>query len=97
MSNVNLLTEVKKKLRDLKIPYQYAELSKRPDKKIMIRINNKTIHFGSKDSQTYLEQKNDEKRNAYIARHSKIYLKDGTRAIDAKYSPAWLSYHVLWN
>jgi hypothetical protein len=94
---VNLLTEVKKKMRKLKIPYQYAELSSRPNKKIKVVIQNRVIHFGDKNSITYLKGASDEKRDAYIARHSKIYLKDGTRAIDKMYSPAWLSLHVLWS
>lgn len=97
MSNVNLLTEVKKKLRDLKIPYQYAELSKRHDKKIMIRINNKTIHFGSKDSQTYLEGADENKRKAYNARASKITNKIGEYTYLIRYTPNYLAYHVLWN
>lgn len=92
-----LLTKVKSKMRKLNVPFQYAELSKKPDKKIMVRINDKSIYFGDKNSQSYIEGASEEKRNAYIARHSKILLQDGTRAIDRKYSPAWLSYWILWN
>ena len=62
----------------------------------MIIINGKTIHFGAKNSISYLEKRDDKKRENYIKRHSKIFLKDGTRAIDKQYSPAWLSIRILW-
>lgn len=37
----------------------------------------------------------NKKREAFQARHSKIKLKDGKRAIDVV-SPASLSYYILW-
>lgn len=92
----NLLTAVKKQMKKLKIPFESVELSDRPNKKIKVVINGKTIYFGDKNSQTYLEGADKQKRDAYRARASKIYLKDRSRAIDHVYSPAWLSYHVFW-
>lgn len=92
----DILQKVKKRLNELKVPYEYVRLSERPNKKIVIRIKGKTIHFGDKNSITHLESPNPEKMKAYIARHSKIYLKDGTRAIDREYSPSWFSLYVLW-
>ncbi len=96
---MSLLYEVRKKLRALRVPYTSLSLSDKRTKKIRVIINNKVIHFGDKSSQTYLEGASESKRKAYKARHEKILVKDGqeqTRAIDVKYSPAWLSYHVLW-
>lgn len=93
----NLIFLVEEKMKKLNIPYGYVGISSKPNKKIEVVINGKTIHFGSKESLTFIEGADKQKRNAYIARHSKIMLKDGTRAIDKLYSPAWLSYHVLWN
>lgn len=91
-----LLTKVKRKLNQLKVPYTEVALSNRPTKKIMVVINGKRIHFGAKNSNTFLEGATKQKRDNYRKRHSLIYLKDGRRAIDFKYSPAWLSYYILW-
>ncbi len=58
--------------------------------------DNKKIHFGQPGAITYFDKKDEKKRAAYIARHSKIYRKDGTRAIDDKRSAAYLSLVLLW-
>lgn len=72
-------------------------ISTRKGKKFMIRSpEGKLIHFGAENSTTFLEGASKEKRKSYRARHSKIILKDGRRAIDVKYSPAFLSWHLLW-
>jgi hypothetical protein len=79
------------------IPFQDIQLSTRPEKKLMlITPEGKVVHFGAKNSISYLEKRDDKKRENYIKRHSKIYLKDGTRAIDKEYSPAQLSMLILW-
>lgn len=91
-----LLYEVRKKLRALNVPYVSLSLSEKPNKKIRVIIDNKVIHFGDKRSQTFLEGASESKRKAYKARHERVLLKDGRRAIDVKYTPAWLSYHILW-
>ena len=93
MSLIDLVTN---RLNDLGIQYDHVFLSPRPNKKIRIIANGKSIDFGDKNSITYLEGASQKKRNAYIARHSKIYLRNGKRAIDIPYSPAWLSFYVLW-
>ena len=45
--------------------------STRPDKKYMITFSepNKTIHFGSKNSKTFLDHKDETKRINYLKRH----------------------------
>lgn len=71
--------------------------SNRGDKKLMLICEGgKIVHFGLCGSHTYLEGASSAKRAAYRARHSNIILKNGKRAIDVKYSPAYLSYHLLW-
>jgi hypothetical protein len=90
------MERVKERLNELGVPYSYVGMSDRPGKKIKIVINGKVIHFGSKNSVTFLDHGDEQKRAAYKARHSKILLKDGTRAIDKIYSPAWLSFFILW-
>jgi hypothetical protein len=71
--------------------------STRAGKKLMLVLpSGRTVHFGLCGSHTFLEGASPQKRAAYRARHSRIILKSGRRAIDVKYSPAYLSYHLLW-
>jgi len=91
-----LLKKAKNKAKQLGIKGELY-LSDRKDKKLlMITPDNKKVHFGAKKSITYLEGASEEKRKNYKLRHSKIYTKDGVRAIDIKYSPAMLSNSILW-
>lgn len=96
MSKLPLVEKAGAKLASLGVPYESLEISSRPGKKLMVEIAGKKIHFGQAGSKTYLEGAPAAKRDAYRARHSKIKLKDGSSAINEKYSPAWLSWHVLW-
>lgn len=83
-----------KTIDGIKISY---EKSTRNDKKFMTTTpDGKTVHFGAKGYQDFTEHKDPERRKAYRKRHEGIKLKDGTRAIDKKFSPAWLSYNILW-
>ena len=51
----------------------------------------KRTHFGFKGGSTYIDHKDDKKKDAYIARHKKdLDTKDPTRA-------GYLSYYLLWN
>ena len=47
------------------------EKSNKPDKKLVIKFSepNKTIHFGSKNSSTYLDHHDKTKRSNYLKRH----------------------------
>jgi hypothetical protein len=63
--------------------------STRKDKRFMAEINGKTIHFGSKNGNTYLEHKDKVKRENYLKRH--IVNEDWT-----KINPASLSRFILW-
>jgi hypothetical protein len=92
----DILQKVKKRLIELKVPYEYVRLSERPNKKIVIRIKGKTIHFGQKQSQTYIEGASEQKRNAYRARSSKITNKKGEYTYLIPFTNNYLSYHILW-
>ena len=65
--------------------------SNRPTKKYKIVFSNpkKTIHFGSKNSSTYLDHKDKSKRDAYIARHR---VNENWKAINS----GSLSRYILW-
>ena len=47
------------------------EKSNKPDKKLVIKFSepNTTIHFGSKNSSTYLDHHDKHKRSNYLKRH----------------------------
>jgi hypothetical protein len=92
----SLLRKIQRRANKLRIPYENIQLSPLKNKKIRIKINGKILDFGAKNSFTFLEGASEAKRKAYQERHSKIFLKNGRRAIDVVYSPAWLSWHLLW-
>ena len=90
--------------------YDYKK-STRPDKKLMVEVSKdgkkKTIHFGGPPGSKHFRDKtnllpksqehgDNEKRKAWKARHSKIKLKNGKRAIDDPLQPAWHSWRILW-
>lgn len=45
---------------------------------------------------SHMDHNDKERRKNYRKRHSAIRLKDGSRAIDKIYSPAFFSYYLLW-
>jgi len=53
--------------------------------------NHKVVHFGSKGSSTYLDHKDDKKKDAYLARHK--VNEDWTKPTTA----GALSRFILWN
>jgi hypothetical protein len=68
---------------------EFFRESDRVAKKYMTKINNKTYHFGSEGSETYLDHKDKAKRYAYIARHRPNEDWDSI-------NPASLSRYILW-
>lgn len=71
--------------------------STRKDKKWMtINPDGKKIHWGHPTMKDFTQHKSLKRRSNYRKRHSGILLKNGKRAIDKKWSPAWLSYYVTW-
>ena len=71
-------------------------LSSRKDKRFFVYYDGKIINFGSKNGKTYFDHKDDKKRDAWYARHSKIKDKNGKTVIDNKHSPSFWSSWILW-
>lgn len=67
--------------------------SDKPDKKYMVKVDNKTIHFGSRGMSDFTKNKDPERKNRYIARHKKRenWTKSGIK------SAGFWSKHILWN
>ena len=81
--------------------------STRENKKYMVKVNDKWVHFGDSRYQQYkdttglnlysnLNHLDKERRKAYRSRHEKIRTKDGRLAYLDKNQPAYYSYHYLW-
>lgn len=71
--------------------------STRPNKKWMTKTpSGKTVHWGHPTMKDYTQHHSLKRRSNYRKRHAGVLRKDGTRAIDKKWSPAWLSYYVTW-
>jgi hypothetical protein len=83
-----------KTVKGVKVTYQP---STRKDKKWMITTpKGKKVHWGHPTMKDYTQHRSLKRRSNYRKRHAGILLKDGSRAIDKKWSPAWLSYYVTW-
>ena len=76
-----------------------------PGKKLMVVVNNRTIHFGDSSMQHYKDKTGiwkskdhgDTKRRAsYLARSGGIKKKDGTLTKNDPSSPNYHSRRVLW-
>jgi hypothetical protein len=64
--------------------------SSRKDKKYMIKKpDGKMVHFGASGYTDYTAHKDKERRKRFRTRNHKW-------ASSPKWSPAWLSYHLLW-
>ena len=81
--------------------------STRVNKKYMVKVGNKWIHFGNKNYQQYfdkvplklyshLDHKDPKRRANYRNRHKAIKLKDGSYAYKNKEQPAYWSMQYLW-
>lgn len=85
--------------------------STRKDKKYMVKVGDKWIHFGAVVNMVPMQQFKDstglglyskydhgdkKRRDAYRARHKAIKLKDGTLAYKNKNSASYWSWRYLW-
>jgi len=70
--------------------------SNRKDKRFYVVYNDKIIHFGSSTGSTFIDHKDEKKRQAWRARHSKIINKDGVPFYKIKSSPEFWSWNLLW-
>lgn len=85
--------------------YTY-QLSTAKDKKLMVEVDGKTIHFGQlpythfRDRTgllpKYLNHGDKERRQSYLARTAKIKRKDGTNTANDPTSPNFHARKVLW-
>ena len=65
-------------------------------KRFYVVYDKKKINFGLKGGSTFIDHRNNIKKAAWIARHSKIKLSDGSLAYKNKHQPSYWAYHLLW-
>ena len=70
--------------------------STRVNKRYYVIYNDRTIHFGSAIGQTYIDHKDNNKKKAQKARHSKIINKNNIPFDKIKESPEFWSWNILW-
>jgi hypothetical protein len=84
--------------------YDYKK-STNPKKKLMVVVNNKTIHFGSRDMSHFKDKTgiwkskdhgDKKRRENYLTRSAGIKRKDGTLTKDDPTSANFHSRYVLW-
>ena len=71
-------------------------VSKAKGKRYYVIYNNKIINFGSKTGSTFIDHRDQTKRRAWRARHSKIKNKQGKYVYKLPSSPSFWSWHLLW-
>lgn len=71
----------------------YIKKSNKPGKKYMVRIDNKTVHFGAKGMSDYTIHKDKERKNRYVKRHKS---KENWKKSGIKTAGFW-SRWLLWN
>ena len=91
------LDKAKRKAQSIGLDYSTLKKSTRKGKRFSIIHNNKIIHFGAYPYSvgTYLDHGNENIKNQWRARHSKI-MKNGKPAYTDKESPEYYSWHILW-
>ena len=84
--------------------YEY-QISSRPGKKLMVKVGNKRIHFGSFKNEHFrdktgiwksLDHNDKERRKRYLSRSSGIKNKSGELTKDDPMSANYHSRRVLW-
>tara|TARA_R110002096_G_scaffold400927_1_gene597675 strand:- start:66 stop:338 length:273 start_codon:yes stop_codon:yes gene_type:complete len=84
--------------------YEYKK-STNPKKKLMVVVNNKTIHFGSRDMEQFKDKtgiwkskdhNDDKRRKNYLSRSGGIKRKDGRLTKDDPTSANFHSRNILW-
>jgi hypothetical protein len=72
-------------------------LSDRKDKRFFVLYNGQVINFGSKHGRSFIDHGDENIKNAWYARHSKIKNKVGELVINLKTSPSYWSHKILWS
>jgi len=84
--------------------YDYMK-SSRKDKKLMVRVDNKLLHFGARDMQHFkdktgiwkeLDHGDKKRRMNYLNRASGIKNKKGELTKDMPSSPNYHAIRILW-
>ncbi len=72
----------------------YLKKSTKPDKKFMVKVGNKTIHFGARGMSDYTIHKDKDRMKLYVKRHGGMnenWKKSGIA------TAGFWSKHLLWN
>lgn len=71
----------------------YLRKSSKPDKKYMVYVDGKIIHFGARGMSDYTKHKDKSRMNRYSKRHSKreVWGKSGIK------TAGFWSKNLLWN
>lgn len=70
--------------------------SRQKNKRFYVIYSGKKINFGLKGGKTFIDHRDEKKKKAWKARHSKIKLKDGTLAYKNPRQASYWSYRILW-
>ena len=81
------------KTRSRNIDKIILQKSSHPDKKYMVTIGNKTVHFGASSYQSYEVHKDPERKKRYENRHKsrENWTKSGIK------TAGFWAKHILWN
>jgi hypothetical protein len=81
-------------------------VSEKANKKLKVKVNNKWIHFGDSDYQHFFDKTglldkkmnhlDDNRRQSYLKRASKILDKNGNKTMYDENSPNYYAIKILW-
>lgn len=91
----NIMNKLKEKA--LKLGAEDLKKSTRKNKRLMVKYNNKWIHFGDPRNIAFVDHKDKKRRKNYMNRARGIKNKKGQRTYKIKTSPNFWSYTVLWD
>ena len=90
------LQYIRKRAKSLHIPGEIYPSTRKHKKYMLVNPEGIKIHFGDSRYEDYLDHKDEKRRENYRRRHRGITTSKGKRAIYSKFSPAYLSYNLLW-
>jgi len=71
-------------------------ISNTKNKRLYVVYKGRRINFGLKGGSTFIDHRDEKKRKAWRARHSKIRNKEGRLVHKLKTSPDYWAWHILW-
>jgi len=78
------------------MPMFIIEKSSSPNHRYQIEVYGKKIYFGSPNMDNYLIHRDNQRRDNYLKRSSKIKNKEGKFTRSSPLSPNYFSRRVLW-